>query len=94
MALKVCFWWQEDGRRYWFLSVLFLCKSVSICLSSNEQETSNDGIEYTSSHSHFCPLGSFLMAVWFMVNLIVGCILSKFANNAWSSLVEPLNAVM
>ena len=75
MAFLVWAGWHELGNKYWFLSVSFLNKSVSMRPSIIEHEVSKKGIEVISSQSHLSSSGSSSLVVWLIVNSIVGCTL-------------------
>ena len=64
--------WQLLVSRYWFRSVSFLYKSISICPSSMLHDVSRKGMEVLVSHLHLSISGSDSIEVCCMVNLRVG----------------------
>ena len=85
--------WQELGRRYMFLSVSFLYKSVSIFPSWMLHRTSRNGMEVCNVHWHLSSSASLGDDVWFIVNLIESCSWFISSNSLWRFFEVPWNIV-
>ena len=83
--------WQELGRRYIFLSVSFLYRSVYIFPSSILQRTSRNGIATYRLHWHLSSSASFTEEVWFIGNLIDLCTWFISSNSLCSCFDVPWN---
>ena len=83
--------WHELGRRYIFLYVSFLYRSVSIFPSSIQHKTSRNGIETCCLHWHLSSSASFADEVRFIVNSINLCSWFISSNSLCSSFEVPWN---
>ena len=90
ILVVVCLGWHELGSKYWFLSVFFLYRSISILPFFISHEVSKNWIDFFRVKWHFSFKGSFSKLVCSIVSLMAGWIWLIFWNKFLSSLVEPL----